>query len=82
MGEEKDEAIDGKEGTPNNDLSNPADFMAWEESMVTLPWHKRPPPQKKAIWGDEPIFSLRSFSPVSLLIFVYKRMGRYGNELI
>ena len=30
VGEEKDEAIDGKERTPNNDLSNPADFMAWE----------------------------------------------------
>ena len=30
MGEEKDEAIDGKEWTPNNDLSKPADFVAWE----------------------------------------------------
>lgn len=30
MGEEKDEAIDGKERATNKDLSNPADYLAWE----------------------------------------------------
>lgn len=46
VGEEKDEAIDGKERTPNNDVWNPADFMAWEgfNGDFSMTQHSLPPP--------------------------------------